>query len=196
MTAVVTNPNLTGVCTTNGNSSEITIILPFKNESAVDSSTIINSTKQFVDGNYHTADGRDISVNVALVDGAGGTVFHNGVATNDAAPRAYAEVGGNNVYLYPSSDNYTVAHELTHNIGLKDSYTEGSAGVVNQPGLMGTYGDHMNANEAAALYDNYCGGNAGIQIIGGGGGGGGPRVEAMDSADCMFFDNYSGMQIY
>ena len=154
----------------------------------------MNAAKQYINGNYQTPDGKTLTVGVELISGPGGTVIHNAAVTPGESPRAYAEVGGNNVYLHDAADSYSGAHEIAHNLGLKDSYTETPAGVVsNQPGLMGTYGDHMNATEAVALYNDYCNSNVSVQIIGSGGGGG--RSMAMDSVDmdgmgsggCLFF---------
>lgn len=155
----------------------------------------MNAANQYINGNYQTSDGKTLTVNVALTNGPGGTVIHNAAVTPGESPRSYAEVGGNNVYLHDGADSYSGAHEIAHNLGLHDSYTETPAGVVtNQPGLMGTYGDHMNATEATALYNNYCNSNVPVQIIGGGGGGG--HNMAMDSMSLDGMELGSGGCLY
>lgn len=194
MTSPVQNPNVFGACTSDSTSNTITIVRSIQNDSGVDSSSIMNAANKYINGNYTTPDGMNITVNLELISGPGESVIHNAVVIPGEAPRSYAEVGGNNIYLHEGADSYSSAHEIAHNLGLSDTYTETQQGVVtNQPGLMGTYGDHMIATEAAALYDNYCNSTISVQIIGSGAGGGSGSGSgngqnmAMDSAGCMFF---------
>jgi hypothetical protein len=176
----VVNPNLNYAC----GPGVIAVNLEINNQSSFDNATLQGATSQYVNGSYTTNEGRNITVEVRTVDGQNGSTVHN-TAAGDT--NSYANLGGNDIYLHSNATQYTAAHEIAHNLGLDDTYTSNSATA----GMMGTYGDHMTSNEAAALYDTYCGPDI-ADIVGGGGRhdmamdmAGSPEVE---DGSCWLFD--------
>lgn len=118
---------------------------------------LLSGVNTYLSGTYDTGHGT-ISISASAYEGTGGsTVYFQSVGGNGAE----ANYLGQNIYLNMAMGtvtDWTLAHELTHNYGGKDTYSQTVTGeVVTQPGLMGTYGDHMIPREAEALYTAYCG---------------------------------------
>lgn len=153
------NPNLEYSCSANS----IVIVRPIDNQSNTSTDVILRSADQFIDGTYISSNGRVVEVDVYLKQGTGGTT----VEVDPSAKEAYAYLAEDTIYL-TNNEAYEAAHELAHNFGLDDTYIDDwETGILwSERGLMGAWGDHMNAEEAVELYDLYCGDTPPISIVG------------------------------